>query len=74
MRLALLILGAVVAQGRPAKYDEEMLFILDLDKGMYESSSTESGAFDEQPDQASRAVSVVYLRRASPNSNLRFFL
>ena len=32
------------------------LYILDLDEGTYESSSTESGAFDEQPDQVARIV------------------
>ena len=32
------------------------LYILDLDRGTYEASSTESGAFDEQPDQVARIV------------------
>ena len=34
----------------------KLLYILDLDRGTYESSSTESGAFDEQPDQIARIV------------------
>lgn len=32
------------------------LFILNLDEGTYEASSTESGAFNNQPDQVARIV------------------
>ena len=32
------------------------LFILDLDKGTYQSSTTKSGAFEGQPDQIARMV------------------
>lgn len=36
---------------------EKKLFILDLDKGVYRSSSTNNGAFDGEPDQITRILS-----------------
>lgn len=43
---------------------DKLLYILDLDAGIYESSSTESGAFNNQPDQ------IAHLIANENNSNI----